>query len=84
MLVQNLRARIGMQQDKINVWVDPGACIGSGNCVSVAPRVFRLDETMKAVIIDPDGDPLESVLDAAEICPTQAIYVSEGGVQRYP
>ena len=43
--------------NRIDVTVDRGLCIGSGDCVDSAPDVFQLDEEDKAVVIDPDGAP---------------------------
>jgi len=65
-------------EDEVVIAIDRAECIGSGQCVAVAPRAFRLDDVMKAVVIDPQAEPLENILEAAEICPTRAIYVSQG------
>lgn len=73
-----------MSEQRIEIAVDRAECIGSGQCVAVAPRVFRLDSAMKAEVVDPEGEPLESVLEAAEICPTRAIYVSQGRTSLFP
>jgi ferredoxin len=54
--------------------INPRTCIGSGSCVAVAPKTFRIDpETNVAVVIDPHGDPEEYILIAAVDCPTEAI-----------
>lgn len=71
-------------QERIIIAIDRAECIGSGNCVAVAPRAFRLDESMKAAVIDPDAEPLENVIDAAELCPTRAIYVAQGDTELFP
>ena len=55
--------------------VDRGLCIGSGDCVDTAPAVFELDDEDKAVVIDPDGEPKDIVLEAAGNCPVTAIFV---------
>ena len=58
------------------VSVHPKLCIGSGNCLFYAPNTFELDEAKSlATVIDPAGDPLDDILEAAEACPTQAITV---------
>ncbi|MGE5408088.1 MAG: ferredoxin [Syntrophothermus sp.] len=49
--------------------VDPNECSAHGDCVEIAPEVFRLEET--AVVIG-DG-PDELLLEAAEACPAVAI-----------
>ncbi|HWA53114.1 MAG TPA: ferredoxin [Solirubrobacterales bacterium] len=51
--------------------VDPNECSAHGDCVEVAPEVFRLDDV--AVVIGA-GTP-EQMLEAAEACPAVAISV---------
>ena len=59
-----------------SIRIDSDRCMGSGTCVFHAPKVFAIDpETNLARVIDPAGDPLDEVLDAADDCPTQAISV---------
>ncbi|MFF2957847.1 ferredoxin [Streptomyces sp. NPDC057963] len=60
-----------------NVRVDPELCQASGMCAGTVPGVFALDgehARVKADGIEPD----ERVLDAADICPAQAITVHDG------
>jgi ferredoxin len=71
-------------QNRIEVSVDRGLCIGSGDCVESAPGVFELDEDDKARVIDPDGGDLEEVLDAARNCPVTAIFVVGEDGDLYP
>lgn len=51
--------------------VDPDECSTHGDCVEVAPSVFRLDDT--AVVIG--SGPPELIMEAAEACPAVAISV---------
>ena len=51
--------------------IDPAACAAHGDCVEIAPDVFRLDEA--AVVIGTGADEL--ILEAAEACPSLAITV---------
>jgi ferredoxin len=51
--------------------VDPDQCSAHGDCVEIAPEVFRLDDT--AVVIGSGSDDL--VLEAAESCPAVAISI---------
>jgi ferredoxin len=71
-------------ENGIRIEVDRGLCIGSGDCVDTAPAVFELDAEDKAVVIDPDGAPLDDVLDAARNCPVSAIFVIGADGQLYP
>lgn len=54
--------------------VDPNECSAHGDCVEIAPQVFRLDDT--AVVIG--TAPPELILEAAEACPAVAISVIDG------
>jgi ferredoxin len=51
--------------------VDSDECSAHGDCVEIAPQVFRLDDT--AVVIGTGDDDL--VLEAAEACPAVAISI---------
>jgi ferredoxin len=62
--------------------VDTEECLAHGDCVEVAPDVFRLDDV--AVVIG--TGPLELLVAAAESCPAQAITIvdEETGAVQYP
>jgi ferredoxin len=61
------------------VRVDPGKCMGSGNCSFWAPATFELGDDGVAVVVDPNGDPEDKIVVAAKGCPTQAIFVTKDG-----
>lgn len=84
-----------------NVTVDRNLCIGAASCIAMCPNAFVLDADNKAVIIRKDGAAVsdrtsvlemnvagvddESLLLAAQSCPTRAIFLEdETGVQVYP
>jgi ferredoxin len=71
-------------ENKIGVKVDRALCIGSGDCVDTAPDVFQLDEEDKAVVVDPDGAPVDDVVQAAGNCPVSAIFVVGEEGELYP
>lgn len=52
--------------------VDPNECSAHGDCVEIAPEVFRLDDDIAVVI---GTGPFEKILEAAEDCPAVAISV---------
>jgi ferredoxin len=69
---------------RITVEVDRALCIGSGDCVDTAPDVFQLDDEDKAVVVDPDGAPVDDVIAAAGNCPVSAIFVADEDGDLYP
>ena len=73
-------------KNKLKIVVDEETCIGDGLCAQEAPETFEMNDEDKAVIIDPDGNDRETVLDAARACPVDAITVTdeETGDQLYP
>ena len=63
----------------LEISIDRGRCMGSGNCSFWAEGVFDLDEDGVAVVIDPTAAPEEKVVLAMQGCPTQAITVTRDG-----
>ena len=57
--------------------VDRELCMGSGMCIVYAPGTFAHDDETKAVVVDPAGDPIESIRNAVQSCPTSAITLTE-------
>lgn len=69
----------------MKVKIDRELCTGVSNCVAIAPTVFELDDQNKAVVLDPDSVDEETLLEAAENCPENAIIVEDDeGIQLYP
>ena len=69
----------------MKVRVDRGLCIGVGNCVAVAPTVFELDNENRAVVLKPGSVDDDTLMEAAESCPYNAIIVEDDdGNQLYP
>lgn len=90
-----------MQEKITKIIVDRNLCIGAASCVVTAGSVFELDNENKAIILQKDGVknsgpaeknnlsdegiPDETIILAAQSCPTKAISVyGEGGKQIYP
>ena len=68
---------------KVNVNRD--LCIGVSNCVAIAPTVFKLDDESTAVVLDPSSVDDDTLLEAAESCPQNAIIIEDDeGNQLYP
>ncbi|MEW6299613.1 MAG: ferredoxin [Thermodesulfobacteriota bacterium] len=62
---------------RLRIHVDQTKCVASTMCVHTAPAVFALDATGKSSVVDPTGDSVEHILEAAEGCPMAAITVED-------
>jgi ferredoxin len=61
----------------MKVKLDRDLCTGVGNCVVIAPTVFKLDDQNKAVILDPSSVDRATLEEAAENCPMEAITIED-------
>ena len=52
-------------------------CCGNAQCCEIAPDVFALDSRNKAVVLDAEAAPAETLIEAAEACPCSAIVVED-------
>lgn len=67
------------------IFIDRDLCIGAASCIAVAPGVFELDKENKAFVKDSTAADDETILLAAQSCPTKAIMLyDEEGNQIYP
>lgn len=65
--------------------IDRMGCIGARSCVFAAPGVFQMDDKNLAYVVDPDSEDEDSILMAAQSCPTLAISLyDENGNKIYP
>jgi ferredoxin len=65
--------------------VDRLLCIGTADCVAIAPNTFELDSEAKATVKKQNGDSDEKILEAAKTCPVLAIILEdEDGNQIFP
>lgn len=62
---------------RLNVEIDQAICIGSGDCVRIAPVAFDLDDDGLAVLLDPASTSSEALRLAASSCPSGAIRIAE-------
>ncbi len=65
----------------LEVRVQRALCISTKSCINAAPHTFALDPTLVSTVVDPEGDPEDEVVRAAEACPTAAISVHRDGVR---
>jgi ferredoxin len=69
----------------MKVKVDRELCTGVGNCVALAPKVFKLDQQNKAVATHGASANEQILWDAAQSCPENAIILEDDdGRQLYP
>ena len=66
--------------------IDKGTCIGTGNCIKVAPEVFEFDDekitSFKREAVDIEK---ERLTEACSVCPVNALYaIGEEGKQLVP
>jgi ferredoxin len=66
-----------MMAHKVRVWVDHNVCMGNAMCETIAPKVFVLNTNRQSEAVNPEGDTVEKILDAAEYCPISAIIVED-------
>jgi ferredoxin len=62
---------------RLAITVDPHRCVGSTLCTLIAPQTFALNAEGQSVVVDPAGDSLATILNAAEQCPMMAITVRD-------
>jgi ferredoxin len=70
----------------LRVWIDHDICVGNGTCLTIAPAVFRHNDSRQSEVIDAAGAPESVILHAAANCPVGAIRVAlaESGERLYP
>ncbi|GEM_PF-151515 len=71
---------------EVKIRVDWDSCMGASSCITIAPKVFRLDpERMKSVfmsrapleVLDEKGADPETIFLAAQSCPYKAIILED-------
>jgi ferredoxin len=70
----------------LRVWVDHDLCVGNGTCLTIAPAVFRHNDSRQSEVIDAAGASESVILHAAANCPVGAIRVAlaESGERLHP
>lgn len=52
-------------------------CCGNAQCREIAPGAFGLDSKNKAIVLDPESETPEKLIEAAEACPCSAIILMD-------
>lgn len=65
--------------------VDRELCIGAASCIAVTAETFKLNGENKAIVIDPNVVDDDTLMMAAQSCPTKAILLfDKEGNQIFP
>ncbi len=68
----------------ITIKVDEDICVSNGVCVALAPSVFQLQKQNNptifaplAYVVNPNGADNDTIIQAAQMCPTGAIIIED-------
>lgn len=57
--------------------VDEDLCTGCELCVDIAPNTFAMNDEGISEVIDPEGDDEDTIQEAIDSCPVEAILWEE-------
>ena len=86
----DIRKKNASETSRFKIIVEPSLCMAFGSCEILAPNVFHIETNKminpKAFVISETADKFESILDAAQTCPTKAIIIIDRytGKQIFP
>lgn len=64
----------------MRIVTDTGRCVGAGQCALTEPRVFDQSEEDGTVVLltdQVDGEVLDNVREAVDLCPSQALSLTD-------
>ena len=59
----------------LTIRIDRDLCVGFADCVGAAPDAFKLDDSGVVVFVKPESVTRDALIDAADLCPVDAITV---------
>jgi ferredoxin len=70
----------------LTIRIDRTRCIGTGNCVAVAPEVLELgSDQIVTFVNEPEDIDRERLIEACAVCPVDALFaIDEDGNQIVP
>lgn len=60
---------------RYRIAVDRDTCVGTGMCTAIAANFFQMDEQYRSQPLQDTVDADDTVIEAAECCPMEAITV---------
>jgi ferredoxin len=63
--------------DQLKITIIEDECIGDSACQDDAPSTFEVNDDGIAVVLEGSTDDRETILNAANNCPTEAIVVED-------
>jgi curved DNA-binding protein CbpA len=81
---------LDIPKGRFHLTVDPSLCMAFGSCETLAPKVFVVEKNKilnpKAIVRSETGADFDSILAAAQTCPTKAIRIIDRytGEQIFP
>jgi curved DNA-binding protein CbpA len=81
---------LDVPKGRFHIIIEPSLCLAFGSCERLAPRVFVVEKNKlinpKAIVVSETGANFNTILAAAETCPTKAIIIIDRytGKQIYP
>ena len=74
-------------KSRYEIIVEPSLCMAFGSCETLAPKVFVVEKDKifnpKAKVISEIGEDFDTILDAAQTCPTKAILIKDRNTGEY-
>jgi DnaJ-class molecular chaperone len=74
-------------RNRFQIIVEPSLCMAFGSCETLAPKVFVVEKDKifnpKAKVISEAGEDFDTILAAAQTCPTKAILIIDRNTGEY-